>query len=189
MAETETIAATKKYQSLFHEFNKKYFDGRLPQYRVELVKHLGVYTEGQIEKKNLRILLVETPQDPLALLLHEMAHAATNIYHGNQWQAEMRRLAAAGAPVNLEDLTPAHPPYARLLLYARGFVADHPEGSLEQFEQHVLNVRQEAEACAALRRSPLHRWPRSLPRALQGAKESARAFKGGRPSRTSSLDE
>ena len=32
-------------------------------------------------------------------LLHEMAHAATNGDHGDEWNNEMRRLKQAGAPV------------------------------------------------------------------------------------------
>jgi hypothetical protein len=176
-------------QALFHDFNQRYFDGKLPRYRVEVVEQLGVLVAGQIEKKQRCILLLASALEPLATLLHEMAHAATNKFHGTQWQAEMRRLAKAGAPVDPNDLTPDPPPYKRLLEYAMLFVADHPEGSLEQFEQYVLSVRKEAALLAELQRSPLHQWPRSLPRAFQKAKEHTRAFMEGRPSRTSSFDE
>ncbi len=36
------------------------------------------------------------------LLLHEMAHAATNTGHGKKWQSEMGRLLQCGAPVEGE---------------------------------------------------------------------------------------
>ena len=38
-------------QAYFFDFNQRYFDGKLPPYRIEIVKHLGLFTEGQIEKK------------------------------------------------------------------------------------------------------------------------------------------
>ena len=37
-------------------------------------------------------------------LIHEMAHAATRGQHNTWWLAEMRRLQALGAPVDLGDL-------------------------------------------------------------------------------------
>jgi hypothetical protein len=37
-------------------------------------------------------------------LIHEMAHAATDGEHGDNWQAEMARLKGLGAPVSKDDI-------------------------------------------------------------------------------------
>src|SRR5258708_1582112 len=91
--------------------------------------------------------------------------------------SKMQRLADARALVDLTNLTPELPLQKRLTTYATVFVADHPEGTLEQFEQYVLGEM--VAYFDATRRSPLQRWPRSLPRAFQEAKENMRLFKEG----------
>jgi hypothetical protein len=37
-------------------------------------------------------------------LIHEMAHVATNNYHGGKFRTEMQRLSQSGAPVEEADL-------------------------------------------------------------------------------------
>jgi len=104
------MTKNKKYQELFHEFNKKYFGGRLPHYRVKVEGYIPNYDglcTGKIYRKQRLILLV--PQDEPTMektLIHEMAHAATNVYHAKTWQEEMKRLLRMGAPVDKIELEP-----------------------------------------------------------------------------------
>jgi SprT-like family len=83
----------------FREMNQRYFAGRLPSYQVIVTSHLR-HADGRIARRSRRIYLRPAPADMLLeALLHEMAHAATNDYHGPRWQAEMHRLQQLGAPV------------------------------------------------------------------------------------------
>jgi len=67
-----------------------------------------------------------------------MVHAATNRYHGIKWKAEMRWLAGAGAPVNLNDFILGSMPREIFSLYASLFVVVFPDGGLEQFAHFLL---------------------------------------------------
>jgi len=51
-----------------------------------------------------RLNLSLNEDDQHNTLIHEMAHAATRGQHNTWWLAEMRRLQALGAPVDLGDL-------------------------------------------------------------------------------------
>jgi hypothetical protein len=96
----------------FDDLNQRYFKGRLPRYRVRLVSaipqpsgDIGI-TWGQIDRRRKTITLRRAPAAELCEnLLHEMAHAATNEWHGPKWLAEMKRLQALGAPINRKLLT------------------------------------------------------------------------------------
>jgi SprT-like family len=97
----------------FQDLNQRYFDERLPRYQVIVAPQLR-HASGRIARRSRRIYLQPTSPDLLIrLLLHEMAHAATNDHHGPLWLTEMRRLQAMGAPVedpnDYEERIPPHP--------------------------------------------------------------------------------
>ena len=87
-------------QELFETFNRQFFDGRLPTYRIVLCNRYGKGDHGLCRKKEREIHLGTGLGgfDLKRSLLHEMAHAVTAGGHGKQWLAEMLRLAEMGAP-------------------------------------------------------------------------------------------
>ena len=60
----------------------------------------GSVSSGLIRFEQRKIYLRYTNYPPMdETLIHEMAHAATNDDHDEEWLKEMVRLKAAGAPV------------------------------------------------------------------------------------------
>lgn len=112
----------EQYQRHFEYFNRRYFANRLPPYRVTLHDPLIVpgvsaamskYIAGYCDKKRRRILLEAFPfPKGEGILLHEMAHVATNVHHGPRFRQEMTRLAALAAPlgpINLATYVTSEP--------------------------------------------------------------------------------
>jgi len=99
----------EQYQRHFEYLNRQYFANALPPYRVTLHDPLIVpgisaemskYIAGYCDKKRRRILLEAFPfPKGEGILLHEMAHIATNVHHGRRFRQEMARLAALAAPL------------------------------------------------------------------------------------------
>ncbi len=99
----------RRYQELYTTFNRLYFSDQLPLYRVSLHDRLEVpgiplalskHVAGYCDKKGRRIDLEAFPfPKGQSILLHEMAHVASNVHHGPKFCQEMERLAAAGAPI------------------------------------------------------------------------------------------
>lgn len=87
-------------QKLFDDYNRRYFSGRLPAYRILLSDQFGNGLHGLCRKRQREIHLGTrlSGNDLKSVLLHEMAHAAAPNGHGSQWLAEMSRLAQMGAP-------------------------------------------------------------------------------------------
>lgn len=107
----------------FQELNQRYFAGCLPRYQVIVAPQLR-HASGRIARRSRRIYLQPAPPDGLLLiLLHEMAHAATNDHHGPLWRAEMRRLKVLGAPVEGPDGYEERIPLTRQLVFDAGYEA------------------------------------------------------------------
>ena len=83
-------------QNKFHEFNRLYFSGKLPRYRIIVTKRLE---GGYCDSKKRTILLGPSKED--GVLIHEMAHASLEPYggHGVPFKKEMKRLKRLGAPI------------------------------------------------------------------------------------------
>lgn len=104
----------EQYQRHFEYFNRQYFANALPPYRVTLHDPLIIpgipaamskYVAGYCDKKRRRILLEAFPfPKGEGVLLHEMAHIATNVHHGPRFRQEMARLAALAAPLGPVNL-------------------------------------------------------------------------------------
>jgi hypothetical protein len=107
------------YQRMFQRFNIRYFAGGLPDYKIRVVYDVWYWeTErcgypkffppaceavGFIDFAGRQIFIrfLGFHSGGLTMaehLTHEMAHAATDGDHGANWQAEMDRLKALGAP-------------------------------------------------------------------------------------------
>lgn len=111
MVDTDLPEASKHYSALFAKYNSKYFDSQLPRYRVIVkydldpdrytVKEYLSPRDGFIdfEREEIHIRLSLEDQITDAALIREMAHAATTVHCGGDWNTEMHRLVAAGAPV------------------------------------------------------------------------------------------
>ncbi|HET7641138.1 MAG TPA: SprT-like domain-containing protein [Ktedonobacteraceae bacterium] len=92
-----------KLERLFHQYNRQYFNGELPDdtlvkwAHITPVKCMGGYEDGHIYI-NIRL----KPWAPAwkSTLLHEMAHLATDserAEHGPRWDKVMKRLYRMGA--------------------------------------------------------------------------------------------
>lgn len=89
----------RQCQALFDSYNRRFFGGRLPAYRVLLSGRFGTGMHGMCRRKEREIRLgTELRGAELRKrLIHEMAHAAANIGHGKLWKDEMHRLRRLGA--------------------------------------------------------------------------------------------
>jgi hypothetical protein len=116
---SEDPARSEWYGVTLHQFNKRYFDGRLGDYRVRVVYDTGFWTSqsragdllSHIDLAGREIILAFTQNASWhqmeCELIHQMAHAATgsSTDHGDRWLQEMKRLKDLGAPVSEEDWT------------------------------------------------------------------------------------
>jgi hypothetical protein len=84
-------------QSLFTEYNQKYFGGRLQRYQVLLTSDTS-----HCERRKRRIYVNPDIGDVSVILLHEMVHAAVGTGHGKVWLDEGKRLVGLGAPFHEE---------------------------------------------------------------------------------------
>ncbi len=84
--------------ALFDALNQKYFEGRLPRYRVKRVSRMPhPVLRGCCVFDSRTIKLIRTLKDDECreVLLHEMIHTRTR-GHGVRFQAELARLAKMG---------------------------------------------------------------------------------------------
>jgi hypothetical protein len=93
------LPTERQCQALFDAYNRRFFRGRLPAYRVLLSNQFGTGLHGMCRRKEREIHLGTELRgaDLRKRLIHEMAHAASNGGHGALWQAEMRRLKRLSA--------------------------------------------------------------------------------------------
>jgi hypothetical protein len=87
----------KDLQSLFAEYNQRYFGGRLPRYKVLLTND-----HSRWEGRKRKIYINPDQGDVSVILLHEMAHAAVGRGQGKKFLDEVRRLVELGAPLQEE---------------------------------------------------------------------------------------
>jgi hypothetical protein len=90
-----------RLQKLFEEYNRRYWQGRLPVYRVRIdTSHRGAQCD-----RDERVIWMSLDCDhPRIILLHEMAHASPrrgSSGHGRVWQSEVERVVQLGAPAGL----------------------------------------------------------------------------------------
>ena len=109
MAEPASKAVQRKeLQSLFMDYNQRYFGGRLPRYKVLLSNtDLQFFADlngesGRCERRKRKIYINPHKGDASVTLLHEMVHAAVGMGHGKVFLDEVRRLAELGAPLQKE---------------------------------------------------------------------------------------
>jgi hypothetical protein len=121
-------------QKLFQTYNLQFFSGRLPAYRIIRSNRYVKGANAMCRKKQREIHLGAELQGITLkkCLLHEMAHAATNVGHGKLWLTEMHRLAEMGAPTR-EELNDYKDPAKRVgtreiaaEVYDAGFETDLP---------------------------------------------------------------
>ena len=95
---------------LFARYNQEFWSGRLAGWKaLARDDHNGLYGFTDDKQRQVYIRLSVHPDDHelRATLIHEMAHAATNLDHGRTWRKEMVRLKREGAPTSpLDFLTP-----------------------------------------------------------------------------------
>jgi hypothetical protein len=97
----ERGALRMNVQALFYRYNRRYWRGRLPLYKVVLTDK---YVGGRCEKQQRIIYINPSTTGPISrTLLHEMIHAAVRGNgHGRTFQDEMNRLCRLGAPLRKE---------------------------------------------------------------------------------------
>jgi len=103
------------YQVRFRQFNKEFFDGRLPHFCVRVVYDVPLWMNGEgngLERSAIagdQILLAITRTGNRFMecgLIHHMAHLSTETSSDDdvRWIQEMKRLRSLGAPIVNEDL-------------------------------------------------------------------------------------
>jgi hypothetical protein len=90
-------AECKNPQSLFTEYNQRYFGGCLPRYKV-----LPTNDNNRWEERERTIYTNPGKENVSVILLHEMVHAAVGMGHGKKWMDEARRIVGLGAPLQEE---------------------------------------------------------------------------------------
>lgn len=93
-------------QRLFDEFNRRYWRGRLPRYRVLRVQFLTSHLAGRCNDTRHLISLSRhlTGDDLRRMLLHEMCHIGPRGGgHGHEFQRRLKRLGGLGEPLALVE--------------------------------------------------------------------------------------
>ena len=126
---------SRRFETLFHEFNGRYFSGHLPSFQVRVAVdvhrvsgepfYFATDTRALFQRQSGRIYLRYSGRTKMEQsLIDEMAHVATDDDHGERWANEMARLKAAGAPVDDEDMDPYNCPkrhqITEIILYDAG---------------------------------------------------------------------
>jgi hypothetical protein len=106
----DILSLSARFTEAFAQFNSQYFSDRLPVYEVRVVFDLHIVANEPIEMGSVSsglirydercIYLRYTQDEPMiSILLHEMAHAATQSGHDRACINEMKRLKAASASI------------------------------------------------------------------------------------------
>jgi SprT-like family len=148
---------SKQYQALFDELNCRYFNGRLPAYRIKVVDRLNwLNGRGEITRRTRLIRLQKRAAEAdemISTLLHEMAHAATNDHHAHKWREEMARLQRLGAPIAPIDLqTPPRVTRSFVRQVAEDALGDQPDAPLRGFIRWFIYEYGYAQSATAFRR-------------------------------------
>lgn len=114
----KTAWAETRLQRLYQRYNRRYWNGKLPRYSVEIRKPEAQWRwVGFCDSKQRTILIDisahESDQAVRGSLLHEMAHAAVGekerIAHGYRFWGELERLLRLRAPISVGlPEAPAH---------------------------------------------------------------------------------
>ena len=100
----------ERLNRLFLRYNRNFWSGHLAGWKaLARDDHNGLYgfTDGKQRQIYIRLSAHPDDHEIRAILIHEMAHAATSLGHGRQWRKEMVRLKREGAPTSpLDFLTP-----------------------------------------------------------------------------------
>jgi len=154
-------------QRAYEDFNDRYFGGKLPRYRVEVVDRVSSAREsGEV---NRRAKLIRIQRNLLNVmretLIHEMAHVRTNDFHGPRWKAEVQRLLQLGAPISPDELSRA-PAVTREMVagVASNLLCDRPGASFRDFVCWIADQHLCMSPAQALRRFP---WIRRVYREAQ----------------------
>jgi hypothetical protein len=115
------------FQEMFDSFNGQYFEGCLPDYKIRVVYDVcywetqrcrspssfppNAYASAFIDYPARQIFIRFLANSSFGLtmppiLVHQMAHVATDGGHGENWIAEMIRLRHLGAPMDDCDFGP-----------------------------------------------------------------------------------
>jgi hypothetical protein len=125
--QSELPGQSALFQKMFDSFNDLYLEGRLPYYKILVVydvrywetQHCGnppsfspsAYVSAFIDFPAWQIFIRFLANSSFGftmppILVHQMAHVATDVGHGENWIAEMTRLRRLGAPMDKWDFGP-----------------------------------------------------------------------------------
>jgi hypothetical protein len=157
------VSCTGEWQTRFREYNATYFGGQLPDYRIDVLARDQIDALGRIDRTAQQIVLrvMKSADEMQFTLIHEMAHAASEDRHHRAWRAEMRRLAAARAPVDRLEMrvVGTSERLAEQLIYDRALyylVWQCPQPTLHRFARLFVEELGYARSGAALLRK--HLW-------------------------------
>ena len=111
----ELPGVSARLQRLFDDWNAAFFANRLSPYSVRVVFDIHTFADEPVFDYHPSSGLIrfaeqciyvryEEEKYMLGMLIHEMAHAATDGNHDETWNNEMKRLRLADAPVLAFDI-------------------------------------------------------------------------------------
>jgi len=98
-ADPHRLKKSRQLARAFEDFNARFFDNRLPRYRV-VFKPLRVGLAGRCNVKSRTIVITpRAGEERGETLLHEMVHIAAGPSHGLHFHREIERLLEMKAPI------------------------------------------------------------------------------------------
>jgi hypothetical protein len=156
-------------QCQFEDFNARYFGGKLPHYKVQLVGQITKLGESgsiSMRKRVLRVSGFLSDAEIISTLLHEMAHAAVMGGHTRKWFDEMERIRSEGAPISGLDVAhlaigPLKPlSRASLVRLAKEALCEEPHMTEWEIARWIVQRYDYANSPTAFFRK--YRWARSV---------------------------
>jgi hypothetical protein len=93
----------KPLHLMFADFNARYWNGRLPKYRVRRRYLVGIHARWLSKERLILIDRTLDPYDVPRILLHEMCHVRVGAGHGRRFLGELKRIAELGEPLAAEE--------------------------------------------------------------------------------------
>jgi len=101
----KTLWTDQRLQRLFRRYNKKFGGGKLPHFLVVNDKErMGCRCDKRRRRIAINTDTLRSDREVRTALVHDMGHITAGGY-GKDWQREMERLSAAGAPGIKRELT------------------------------------------------------------------------------------
>lgn len=137
---------------LFHSLNEQFFEGKLPDYRIEFAPQSRLQSDdpetgGEHVGKERKILLAEAlrlkPEGMRRMLIHEMVHADTGDEHDERFFDKLVEIARTGEEWAWDEAREYHPCTVKTMIH--WWRACHPSLKISHDPRTTCGCK----ACAA----------------------------------------